>query len=99
MSCFSKCETDAHQHPIRIVGVFSGFEALQLRPDGRPTKYTAREVDAKYGPGLNLWITQHCKRMFNLDDAHQVFWFSPFTTVNTTVLKRLLHTRSDWSRK
>jgi hypothetical protein len=95
---WSKHRTDEHTRPIRVYGPNAAREIFH-DPHGRPQDDIADAIDAKYGAGLNAWLTIHCRAVFALPDGVWCWMFAAGSTLNITLLKRLLTVRTEWSRK
>lgn len=96
---WSKHQTAEHRHGIRVCGPNNGYEVFCRLSNGNPTLSTCAELDAKYGVGMNAWLTDAQRRAFDVVDGLWCWQYAAGPTLNTTLLKRLLTARTEWSRK
>lgn len=91
---WSSAETPTHTFPVRVVGPNNAWEHL-FNTSNEAMVERCRRIDGNNGPGCNIWLL----KPITLSDIECIYPYLAAMTLNTTLLKRLLTVRTEWSRK
>lgn len=91
---WSSTETATHTFPVRVVGPNNAWEHL-FNTSGETMVSRCRRIDDNNGPGCNIWLT----KPITLLDIESIYPYLAAMTLNTTLLKRMILLRAEWSRK
>ena len=102
---WSLTRTPDFNRAIRIIGCArirggpSGHTGALNTAPGFNHEVAVAKIDAKYGPGLNVWITEQARSFIAMTDIDILLYLANGVSFNTTVLDRLLSVRTEWSKK